>query len=154
VGNPKPINRRFAVQAKGRPAYGLALEGVKTGHRLQAGPFPRGGEFMTASNTGQKSARFQNADFRAELTRTPAGSVRICVHRARPGGRSDSPRQVAAFIYDLAAELERRSDAIAARWAISPEAFNSRIDVELSEGEDAETATRFVVGVLGDLGAL
>jgi hypothetical protein len=74
------------------------------------------------------------------------------VRPANPKGRCDNHRQLAACIYELAAELERRSDGLGARWAISPEAFNSRIDVELGEDDDAEAATQLVARVIADLG--
>ncbi len=107
---------------------------------------------MTANGSESGTAGFQNRLFRTEIGRTPAGSVRIHVRPANPKGRFDNHRQLAACIYELAAALERRSDDLHAHWVVSPEAFNSRIDLELCEGDDAEAATRFVMSVLSDLG--
>jgi hypothetical protein len=107
---------------------------------------------MATSGSDSEATGFQNRLFRTEIGRTPAGSVRIHVRPANPKGRFDNHRQLAACIYELAAELERRSDDLRARWAISPEAFNSRIDVELGDGDDVEAATRLVTTVLADLG--
>lgn len=107
---------------------------------------------MMANSNESGATGFQNRLFRTELGRTPAGSVRIHVRPANPKGRFDNHRQLAACIYELAAGLERRSDDLGARWVVSPEAFNARIDLELCEGDDIEAATRFAMSVLADLG--
>ena len=95
---------------------------------------------------------FENRRFLSEIGRTDAGSVRIRIRPATAKGRFDNHRQLAACIYDLAAELERRSDEIGARWVVSPAAFDRRIDLELVEGDDVDAAARFVTSVLADLG--
>jgi hypothetical protein len=89
--------------------------------------------------------------FRLELGLTEAGSVRI-QFRAAPPARSlyGNERKLAALIYDLAAEIERRLDESDIRWAVSPEPFHARLDIELSEGEEADVAAEFVAGVLSD----
>lgn len=91
--------------------------------------------------------------FIPELGLTDAGSVRVNFRPAPPlrsvYGRE---RELAAAIYDLAAALERRSAEAGARWAISPEPFRARIDVELAAGDDATMAADLVVAVLEDLG--
>jgi hypothetical protein len=93
---------------------------------------------------------FQNRRFRAEIARTPAGGVRIHL-RATSKRLAADHRQLAAAIYQLAAELERQSSDLGARWAISPEARNACIDIELGDDESAEVATRFAADVVAYL---
>lgn len=54
-----------------------------------------------------------------------------------------SNRATAAFIYDLAAELERRSDA-AATWIIYPDPPNERIEIILRTRSDIELLERLL----------
>ena len=63
-----------------------------------------------------------------------------------------TPRDLAAFIYALAAELEQRSKRIGANWVISPYPFNSRLDIEMSERDEPGTGLLFVEETLTDLG--
>lgn len=62
------------------------------------------------------------------------------------------PGSAGILIYKLAAEMERRIDKIGARWVVSPEVFNAKIVLELSEDDDEQAAGRFVTKVLGDMG--
>ena len=64
---------------------------------------------------------FTNRIYRAELSRTPAGSPIVTIVPINAKGPSSHHRQVAAFIYDLASEMEKRSEALGARWAVTHE---------------------------------
>jgi hypothetical protein len=90
--------------------------------------------------------------FEIALEQTDAGSTRIRF-RPAPSRRSlaGEERRLAVLIYELAAEMERRSADMDARWVISPEPFNARLDVEIDERGDPEAAAEFVVQVLSDL---
>ena len=48
--------------------------------------------------------------------------------------------------------LQGRSEKLRADWVISPQVFNSRIDLEVIRGYEEEAAGRFVAKVLADLG--
>ena len=48
--------------------------------------------------------------------------------------------------------MERRAQKLGVGWVISPQVFNSRIDVELSERDDERAAASFVATILADLG--
>ena len=48
--------------------------------------------------------------------------------------------------------MERRSEKMRARWVVSPQVFNSRIDLELTERDDEQVAARFVAEALADSG--
>lgn len=96
------------------------------------------------------SPTFTNRPFRAELDSTPAGSIRIRFRSATE--RLHSQRQLSALIYEVAAELERRSEALKARWAICPYAYDDYLDVELGERDNREVAASMVAGVLQEAG--
>lgn len=94
--------------------------------------------------------RFSNRPFRAEIDRTPAGSIRIRFKSATE--RLYSERKLSALIYEVAAELERRSEMHKARWAISPYAYDAYLDVELGERDNRDLASALVAEVLQEAG--
>jgi hypothetical protein len=94
--------------------------------------------------------RFSNRIYQAELSRTPAGSPIVKIVPINPKGPSAHHRQVAAFIYDLASEMEKRSEALGARWVISVEAWNARVMVELASESETKAADEFLAQVLTD----
>jgi hypothetical protein len=55
-------------------------------------------------------------------------------------------------VYNLAAEMERRIDKLGVKWVVSPEVFDGKITLELSEGDDEQAAGHFVTKVLADAG--
>jgi hypothetical protein len=93
----------------------------------------------------------RNNPFHAQVGRTDAGSLRITVRAKNADKRNSGYRQLAVCVYKLAIEMERRAEKLGAGWVVSPQAFNSRIDLELSDGDDEESAARFVAEVLADL---
>ena len=92
--------------------------------------------------------------FYATVGRTPAGSFRITIRAKNPKDRASGYRQMAVCAYKLAAEMERRTDALGAHWSISPQVFDQRIDVELGDDDAEQAAGRFVQKVLSDSGLL
>ena len=93
---------------------------------------------------------FQNRLYRAEVGRTPAGSPVLNIAPANPTGRFAHHRLMAAFVYELAAEMERRCEAIGARWAVSPDATNARIVLELARDDESAEADAFVASLIAD----
>jgi hypothetical protein len=89
--------------------------------------------------------------FYAKVGRTPAGSFRITIRPRDPKDRVRY-RQLAVAVYNLAAEMERRTEKLGARWVVSPQVFDERIDVELGDDDDEQAAGRFVAQVLADSG--
>jgi hypothetical protein len=57
---------------------------------------------------------------------------------------------VAAFIYDLASEMEKRSEALGAHWVISVEPWNARVIVELASETEAKAVDEFLANLLSD----
>jgi hypothetical protein len=94
----------------------------------------------------------RKSPFYAQVGRTTAGSFRITVRAKYAKDQYERYRERAVCVYKLAAEMERRTQRLGAQWVISPEVFNSRIDLELGERDDEQAAARFVTGVLSDLG--
>lgn len=103
-----------------------------------------------AAGTARAGARLRNRSYRAELAVTDAGSPIVRIVPEDPAAPSAHHRQVAAFVYELAAEMERRSQAIGATWAISPEAWNARIILELGSRTEVGAADGFLKSVLAD----
>jgi hypothetical protein len=93
---------------------------------------------------------FTNRIYRAELSHTPAGSPIATIVPINAKGPSAHHRQVASFIYDLASEMEKRSEAIGAHWVISVEAWNARVIVELASETEAKAADEFLANLLSD----
>lgn len=100
--------------------------------------------------TQSEAPAFHNRAYRAEVGRTLAGSPVLKITPANPTGRFAQHRQLAAFIYELAAEMERRSDELGARWVISPEASNARVVIELATDQETALADKFVASVMAD----
>ena len=87
--------------------------------------------------------------FYATVGRTPAGSFRITIRPRNPKARARY-RQLAVAVYNLAAEMERRTEKLGARWVVSPRVFDERIDVELGDDDDEKVAAQFVTKILAD----
>ena len=95
-------------------------------------------------------SRLRNRIYRAEVGRTEVGSPIIRILPLNPKGSAAGHRQIAAFVYDLASEMEMRSEAIGATWAISPEAWNARIVLEIGSTNEVNAAEEFVRTLLAD----
>jgi hypothetical protein len=100
--------------------------------------------------TKAEATRFHNSLYRAAVGRTPAGSPILKLMPTNPEGRYGQHRQVAAFIYELAAEMERRSEGLGARWVISAEAANARVIIELAGDHETALADEFVASVIAE----
>jgi hypothetical protein len=96
--------------------------------------------------------RFTNRIYRAEMSRTDAGSPIIKIVPLNPKRPSASHRQIAAFLYDLASEMEKRSEELGAKWVISPEAQNVQVVLELAGDRDneVELSDEFLRALLSD----
>ncbi len=94
----------------------------------------------------------RKSPFYAHVGRTEAGSIRITVRAKDPNDRNSGYRQLAVCVYKVAAEMERRSEKMRADWVVSPQVFNSRIDLEIVRDRDEPVAARFVGEILAELG--
>ena len=98
-----------------------------------------------------KKAEASDLQFQIQLSATAAGSLRI-QFKPRPPQRSfyGLERKLAIVIYTLAAEFERRSDRINAKWVVVAEPFNNQMMLEVGDGEEYEAALQFVQQTFGD----
>jgi hypothetical protein len=96
------------------------------------------------------NARKRSRMYRAEVSHTPVGSPILKIVPLNPKGPSAHHRQLSAFLYDLASEMELRSGEIDAQWVISPEAWNEQLTLEIVSDKDKARADEFVAQILND----
>jgi len=87
--------------------------------------------------------------FRVTIGRTDAGSP--VLQFTPPAHALTGPqeyRELNVVVYGVAAALERRCADLNAPWVISPEAYASRLIVELLHEREATAAEAMIVGVL------
>jgi len=101
------------------------------------------------------SERFHNQLLRARVSRSwrsdqhqQGGLETGFLIQFTPTSKSLDPRFIAAGLYELASEMERRSHDLGARWAITVDASSSRITVELTPDDSAARAEQFLHDVL------
>ena len=107
-------------------------------------------EFLTAQLrlTRDPPARADVRRYRGEVRRTPVGSPVLRIAAVDPGSPDAEHRQVAAMIYELAADMERRSQQLEAHWSISPEAFDHQVVIELSGDHEAGLADELLATIM------
>jgi hypothetical protein len=103
---------------------------------------------VQARTARRATSRAEAGRYCGELERTASGSPVLRLSPANPGGRHAEHRQMTAFLYELAADMERRSQQLEAHWTISPDAENSRVVIELTGDHEAELAEEFVANVM------
>ncbi len=86
--------------------------------------------------------------YRGQIERTTAGSPVLTLLAGNPCNRHTEHRQMTAFVYELAADMERRSQLIEAHWTISPDADNRRVVIELTGDHETDLAGELVKNVL------
>jgi len=91
-----------------------------------------------------EKARFRNRTFRADLGKTEAGSLVLTIVPLNPRSPLAGPRLMAAFIYELASEMELRSESLRAKWVVSPEVWSGRLILELGSESEAGAADAFL----------
>lgn len=92
--------------------------------------------------------RLDGRRYRGELQRTEAGCPVLRVSPADLGCHQSEHRQTAALVYDLAADMERRSQQLEAHWTISPDVEHGQVVIELAGDHEAELADEFVANVM------
>lgn len=74
--------------------------------------------------------------------------VTIVLRLRATGHARRGPRQLAIFVYEVAADLERRSDEIRASWAIVPDTGTGQIALHLPAENEHRAAQRAVNATL------
>jgi hypothetical protein len=92
--------------------------------------------------------RAEAPGYYGELGRTLIGSLVLRIVPVDRHGPHAQHRQIAAMVYELAADIERRSQQLEVHWVISPDPGNAQIVIELSGGHEAQLADEFVASVM------
>ena len=96
------------------------------------------------------NARTKSRMYRAEVSHTPVGSPILKIVPLNPNGPSAHHRQLSAFLYDLASEMELRSGERDATWVIAPESWAEQIRLEILDESDRPRVGAFVDELLND----
>ena len=99
---------------------------------------------MAENDETTKQSGFQNHLYRAELGATRIGDPTIKIIPNAQGHVSASERHVAACVYEVAAALERATQEIGGRWAISPFASDGRLVTELTKTDSPRRARELI----------
>lgn len=84
------------------------------------------------------------------VARTSAGSPVLKVLATDSESWQSEPRQVAALIYEIAADMERRSQHLEAHWTIAADPENGQVVIELAGEHEAELADELVANVMAE----
>jgi hypothetical protein len=139
-----------AICAAGKDIEASVLSGL-TGSPLQpAVCIPGRDDTQTVQLrlTPAATPRLGPGRYRGELRRTDAGYPMLRVSTAEPGCHPDEHRLVAALVYDLAADMERRSQHLEAHWTIAPDADSGHVVVELAGEYEAMLADEFITNIM------
>jgi len=103
---------------------------------------------MAEAENEKQTTTGQGWPYRTELGRTTAGSPFL---KIVPVQGDFGERQIAACIYEIAAELERRSDDLGVSWTICAEPSDSKITIELSRERQGRNAEDLINQVLTEM---
>lgn len=80
------------------------------------------------------------------VARTTAGSPVLRVLAADP--RQAEPRRLAAMIYEIAADMERRSQQLEAHWMIAADPENGEVIIEITGDHEVGLADELIANVM------
>jgi hypothetical protein len=105
-----------------------------------------------ATDADNGSARPLSRLYRVTVRPMPVARRILEVVANDPMGPHVSEREIAAFVYELSAEMERRSQDRKARWVVAPDPSNSQIVLELGsdDKDEAVGADEFLTQLLAD----
>jgi hypothetical protein len=84
------------------------------------------------------------------VARTAAGSPVLTVLPGHPRSQHVEHRQLAAIIYEIAAEMERRSQQLEVHWTIAADPENGQVIIELTGEHEAQLADELVAHVMAE----
>jgi len=96
----------------------------------------------------EAQSRAEAPRYYGELGRTLIGSPTLRIVPVDRRGPHAEHRQIAAMVYELAADMERRSQQLEVHWAISPDPGNDQIVIELSGDHEAQLADELIASVV------
>jgi hypothetical protein len=96
----------------------------------------------------QAEPRFHNGTYAITAERTSFGHQILHVIAENPAGPFATRRKVAAFMYELAADMERQSERLGASWTIGVDVESANVFIGLRASADAARAEQFAVDVI------
>jgi hypothetical protein len=99
-------------------------------------------------STGHPRSSVETSHPADRPTHSPLMTMRDAGCYDQPEEPFAEQREMAAFIYELAADMERRSELFGARWIICPDAMNGRVLIGLSGQQEAALAEEFAASVI------
>lgn len=137
------------IQAAGRHVQAEVLRALSGA--------PRVAQLLLAEDTQQRTVQLRihttaalplPRRYCAVVARTAAGSPVLRVSAADPRSRQAEHRQLAATIYEIAADLERRSHALEVHWTIAADPDSGQVVIELTGEHESELADELVANVM------
>jgi hypothetical protein len=92
--------------------------------------------------------RFHNGTYAITAERTSFGHQILHVIAENPAGPFATRRKVAAFMYELAADMERQSELLGASWMIGVDVESANVFIRLRASADAARAEQFAADVI------
>jgi len=102
--------------------------------------------------TQAESPRFHNRPYAIKAERTFSGHQLLRVIAKNPAGPFAMRRKIAAFMYEVAADMERQSEQLGASWTISVDVESETVLIALGANDDAARAAQFAADVIASLG--
>lgn len=138
-----------AIRTAGTDTEAEVLRGLMGGARLPDVMLLADDQRRTvAVRTPARSPARPTRRYYGDLARTAVGSPILRIAPIDPRSSDAQHRQIAAKVYDLAADMERRSQELEVNWAISPDADIGEVVVELAGEHEAELANEFIANVM------
>jgi hypothetical protein len=98
--------------------------------------------------TIEKTALSSSRRYCGTLARTAAGGPVLRIAAADAQGRRAEHREVAALIYEIAADMERCSCQLEVHWTIAADPENGEVAIELTGEHEADLAVDLVANVM------
>lgn len=131
-----------AVRAGGEVHY------VSNPHLVLQEVGPEAADEPPIPATPAEPPRFHNRPHAITAERTFSGHEILRISAKDPAGLFATRRKVAAFMYELAADMERQSEQLGASWTITVDVESATVFIALGANDDAARAEEFAADVI------
>jgi hypothetical protein len=139
------------IQAAGRQVVAEVLRALTGAPRVAHLLMLEDGEQRTVQLPTCRRAAFPaTRPYRGVVGRTASGCPVLSVLPTTPRSRQAEHRQVAALIYEIAADMERHSHQLQAHWTIAVDPEIGQVVIELTGEHEVDLATELVANVMND----